>query len=96
MNVNPSSDSFLLHYQHTQTESGTFWCVTYIETASERTPYAVTIGSTEECARHFRGGDTLRRADARRDNQRPDDALRKRWEGVVWPSAAELIKMVYL
>ncbi len=84
-----TSDSFLLHYQYTETDLGGYWCVTYTETSNERTPHAITLGSTGADARWFRGGDTLRRLDARTASNTVDPDLLARWEGVAWPSAAE-------
>ncbi len=84
-----TSDSFLLHYQHTTTDAGDYWCVTYIETVTDRTPFSVTIGSNAEHCHFFRGSDTLRRQVAREADNVPDPDLISRWEGVAWPSAAE-------
>ncbi|MGI9600974.1 MAG: helix-turn-helix domain-containing protein [Acidimicrobiales bacterium] len=84
-----SSDNFLLHYQYTDTDSGPFWCVTYIENQGDRTPYAVTLGTTERYARYFRGSETIRRLVAAPHDAPPDPALVARWEDVAWPSAAE-------
>ena len=81
--------SFLLHEQYTVTDGGEFFCVTYIETETDRNPYAVTLGTRAELASVFRGSDTLRREFARSREIRPDPALVQEWEGVAWPSAAE-------
>ena len=81
-----ASQSFMLHYQHTKTDGGNWWCATYIEDASTN-PYAVSIGTTSELASHFRGGDTIRNLDARSSRVDPD--LVERWEDVAWPSAAQ-------
>ncbi len=81
--------SDLLHYQRTVMDDGDYWCVTYIENATERTPYAVTLGCRVEHAEAFRGGDTLRRVDARGGDEQADEDLLQRWEGVAWPSASE-------
>lgn len=83
-----ASQSFMLHYQHTITDGGEWWCATYIEDASNN-PYAVSIGTTSELASHFRGGDTIRRLDARSSRTAPDPELVARWEPVAWPSAAQ-------
>ncbi|MDH4169882.1 MAG: helix-turn-helix domain-containing protein [Acidimicrobiia bacterium] len=84
-----SNEDFLLHYQYTDTDHGAFWCVTYIENLSDRTPYAVTLGTTEPYARYFRGRETIRRLFAAPHDAPPDPALVERWEDVAWPSAAE-------
>ena len=81
--------SFLLHEQYTVTDGGEFFCVTYIETETDRNPHAVTLGTRAELASVFRGSDTLRREFARSREIRPDLALVQEWEGVAWPSAAE-------
>jgi XRE family transcriptional regulator, fatty acid utilization regulator len=82
-----SSDSFSLHYQYTRTDVGEYWCVTYLETDGQ--PSAITLGTTAEHARFFRGHNTLRRVSARTEDTRSDPALVSRWEGVAWPSATE-------
>jgi transcriptional regulator with XRE-family HTH domain len=82
-----SSDSFALHYQYTRTDTGEFWCVTHLET--DGPPTAITLGTTAEHARFFRGHNTLRRISARSVDVKPDPELIARWEGVAWPSAAE-------
>ncbi|MDH3706610.1 MAG: helix-turn-helix domain-containing protein [Acidimicrobiia bacterium] len=84
-----SSENFLLHYQYTDTDAGAFWCVTYIENQGDRTPFAITLGTTEEHAHHFRGSETIRRLVAAPHDSAPDPDLLARWEGVAWPSAAE-------
>ena len=81
--------SDLLHYQHTATDSGNFWCVTYVENAIERTTYAVTLGCSEVDAAYFRGGDTLRRVVAHVGDDEAEPELLRRWDGVAWPSASE-------
>ncbi|MFT7475760.1 MAG: transcriptional regulator with XRE-family HTH domain [Verrucomicrobiales bacterium] len=83
-----ASQSFMLHYQHTVTDGGDWWCATYIEDASTN-PYAVSIGTTSSLASHFRGGDTIRKLDARSSRTAPDPDLVERWEPVAWPSAAQ-------
>lgn len=83
-----ASQSFMLHYQHTVTDGGDWWCATYIEDASTN-PYAVSIGTTSDLATHFRGGDTIRKLDARSSRTAPDPDLISRWESVAWPSAAQ-------
>ncbi len=83
-----AGESFMLHYQHTTTDGGDWWCATYIEDAASK-PYAVSIGTTSKLAKHFRGGDTIRRIDARSESTAADPALIERWEAVAWPSAAQ-------
>ena len=57
--------------------------------ATERTPYAVTLGCRAGDSRWFRGGETLRRVSVRTDDDLPDPDILGRWDGVAWPSAAE-------
>ena len=83
-----ASQSFMMHYQHTITDGGEWWCATYIEDASKN-PYAVSVGTTSKLASHFRGGDTIRRIDARSASTTPDPELIARWESIAWPSAAQ-------
>ncbi len=83
-----AGESFMLHYQHTTTDGGDWWCATYIEDAASK-PYAVSIGTTSKLAKAFRGGDTIRRVDARSESTAADPALIDRWESVAWPSAAQ-------
>ena len=79
---------FLLHEQYTVLDEGEYFCITYIETENDRNPYAITMGTTAQHARHFRGSETLRREHARSKDIEPDPRLARDWEGVAWPSAA--------
>ncbi len=81
--------SEILHYQFTDTEAGEFWCVTYIENATDRNPYAVTLGCRAGDSPWFRGGETLRRVSARSGDNLADPGMVARWEGIAWPSSAE-------
>ncbi len=83
-----ASKNFMMHYQHTVTDKGDWWCATYIEDASTN-PYAVSVGTTSKLASHFRGGDTIRKLDARSSRMTPDPELVSRWEDTAWPSAAQ-------
>lgn len=83
-----ASQNFMMHYQHTVTDGGDWWCATYIEDAANN-PYAVSVGTTSDLAKHFRGGDTIRKLDARSSQTAPDPELIMRWEDVAWPSAAQ-------
>jgi len=83
-----ASQSLIMHYQHTTTDAGQWWCATYIEDASKN-PYAVSVGTTSAFAGNFRGGDTIRKLDARSASTTPDPDLIARWEPVAWPSAAQ-------
>lgn len=81
--------SFLLHEQYTVTDNGEYFCITYIETETDRTPHAISLGTRADHARHFRGHDTLRREFARTTESDADARLVEDWRGVAWPSAAE-------
>lgn len=83
-----ASKSFMMHYQHTITDRGDWWCATYIEDAANN-PYAVSVGTTSKLATHFRGGDTIRKLDARSLRNAPDPELVERWENTAWPSASQ-------
>jgi XRE family transcriptional regulator, fatty acid utilization regulator len=87
-----SEDSYELHYQRTDTVTGTFWCVTHIDLARDRGD-AITIGTVDSMAHWFRGSDTTRRATSACPDpsccRRPDDDTLARWEGQAWPSARD-------
>lgn len=83
-----ASQNFMMHYQHTTTDRGDWWCATYIEDASKN-PHAVSVGTTSELAARFRGGDTIRKLDARSETTSGDPELIERWKNVAWPSAAQ-------
>lgn len=87
-----SEDSYALHYQYTETVTGTFWCATHIGVEQARGD-AITIGTREEEAHWFRGSETTRRAISRCPDpdccRRPPAEVVKRWEGVAWPSARD-------
>jgi len=87
-----SEDSFALHAQYTATPAGRYWCVTHVE--ADRQPFhAVTVGTSADQARFFRGNDTTRSTvsgcpDAQCCRQ-PTPSARNRWAGVAWPSASD-------
>ena len=81
--------SFLLHSQHTVCDEAEFFCTTYIETETDRSPHAISLGTTAAHASVFRGADTLRREFARDREIEPDPQLVDEWESIAWPSAAE-------
>ncbi len=85
-----SADRFSPHYQYSDTPSGTFWCGAHVDPGRER-GFAITLGTTYEHSRWFRGRDTVvRMASACPDGeccQRPPAGLATRWEGMAWPSA---------
>jgi predicted transcriptional regulator/transcriptional regulator with XRE-family HTH domain len=81
--------SFLLHSQFTVCDQGEYFCTTYIETETDRSPHAISLGTTEAYAHYFRGADTLRREFAREREIEPDPRLVDEWRDIAWPSAAE-------
>lgn len=83
------SNTFLLHHQHTTTDKGVFFCSSYIENAQTKSASAITVGSSQEFAKFFRGSETTRRIDSTANALRPDPQLKERYESAAWPSAAE-------
>lgn len=87
-----SEDSYELHYQRTDTVTGTFWCVTHIDLARDRGD-AITIGTVDSMSHWFRGAGTTRRAVSTCPDpsccRRPADDALARWEGQAWPSARD-------
>lgn len=87
-----SDVSYALHYQYTETVTGTFWCVTRIDLDHDHGD-AVTVGTGEAAAHWFRGSDTKRRAVSTCPDpaccRRPGDDAMARWEKVAWPSARD-------
>lgn len=87
-----SEDSYELHYQRTDTVTGTFWCVTHIELDRDRGD-AITIGTEDAMSRWFRGSDTTRRAVSTCPDpaccRHPAPDVLARWDGQAWPSARD-------
>ncbi|NNF64582.1 MAG: ImmA/IrrE family metallo-endopeptidase [Acidimicrobiia bacterium] len=84
-----SEDKFSIHYQYTDTSSGTFWCGTHVEAG--RSPLsAVTVGARFEEAKYFRGRQTDRHSVSLCPDgeccRRPNTEVAARWDGQVWPS----------
>ena len=87
-----TQDSLSLHYQYADTPSGKYWCVTHVE--ADRVPYhAVTIGTTADQAKWFRGSDTKRFSTSHCPDKdccnTPRPSVRQHWQGVAWPSARD-------
>lgn len=87
-----SDDSYELHYQRTETVTGTYWCVTQIELDRDRGD-AITVGTIDSMSHWFRGADTTRRAVSTCPEptccRRPAADAVARWEGEVWASARD-------
>jgi XRE family transcriptional regulator, fatty acid utilization regulator len=85
-----SADRHSPHYQYTDTPSGTYWSVAYVDPGQE-TGSAVTLGVQYQHSRWFRGRETVTRTTSACPDgeccQRPPAALAARWQGVAWPSA---------
>jgi len=85
-----SADWFSPHYQYSDTPSGTYWCVAYVDPAQER-GMAITLGTGYANSRWFRGRDTVKRMVSRCPDgdccQRPPASQAARWDGMAWPSA---------
>lgn len=85
-----AADRFSIHYQYTDTPTGTYWCVSHIDPSSER-DFAITLGVPYAESRWFRGRDTTNRTRSACPTgeccRRPPADLARRWEGMAWPSA---------
>ena len=84
-----ATGSFLLHSQYTVMDAGEYFETTYIETETDRHPYAISFGTPAAYAHRFRGSNTLRREYAREREIEPDPLLVEQWSDHAWPSAAE-------
>ncbi|MEO7836407.1 MAG: helix-turn-helix domain-containing protein [Acidimicrobiales bacterium] len=83
-----SLDHFAEHAQYTTTPAGRFWCTTHIEI--DRQPHeAITIGTTADNARWFRGHATTNEAVSQCPDgpccRRPSLERASRWNGCAWP-----------
>jgi predicted transcriptional regulator/transcriptional regulator with XRE-family HTH domain len=87
-----SDVAFDMHYQWTETDSGDFWCVTYVE-PDRSPPHAVTVGTDAKQAQYFRGSDTERRMVSTCPSpsccREPRKTQGQRWRGAAWPSARD-------
>jgi XRE family transcriptional regulator, fatty acid utilization regulator len=85
-----SSDKFTMFTQYTDTTSGTYWCAAHVEgTASGE--HAISVGTSYEHAKWFRGRDTTRRMISTCPDpsccRQPPPSLSARWDGQAWPCA---------
>lgn len=83
-----SLDRFADHAQYTTTPAGRFWCSTHV--AIDREPHeAITIGTTADNARYFRGHGTANEAVSGCPDgpccRRPAPDVAARWNGRAWP-----------
>ena len=85
-----AADRFSPLYQYSDTPSGTYWCVGFVDPGPER-DFAITLGVPYEHSRWFRGRETTRRVTSACPDgeccQRPPARLAARWDGLAWPSA---------
>lgn len=84
-----SDARYTIHYQYTDTDTGTFWCATFVETANEPAA-AITVGVRFEDAKWFRGWNTDRRSISRCPDgdccRTVTSQMAERWNGNAWPS----------
>ena len=80
-----SESKYTIHYQYTDTTSGTFWCATFVET-DQNPPAGITVGARFEDARWFRGSNTERRSASRCPDGEccrvVSDAAAEHWNGL--------------
>ena len=85
-----AADRFSPLYQYSDTPSGTYWCVGFVDPGPER-DFAITLGVPYEHSRWFRGRETTRRVTSACPDgeccQRPPARRAARWDGLAWPSA---------
>lgn len=75
---------YTIHYQYTDTASGTYWCATFVE-AEQEPARAITVGVKFEDARWFRGWNTDRRTVSGCPDgdccRRATDTMAEHWNG---------------
>lgn len=78
------------YHQYSDKPAGTYWCTSSIQTTSSGV-FSVSVGTTFEDARWFRGRDTRKRFKStcpdERCCRRPSDGLASKWDGMALPSA---------
>ena len=83
-------DQLTPYHQYSDKPAGTYWCTSSIQITPSGT-FSVSVGTTFEDARWFRGRDTKKRFKStcpdERCCRRPSDALASRWDEMAWPSA---------
>ncbi|MEO3807663.1 helix-turn-helix domain-containing protein [Sphaerisporangium sp. B11E5] len=83
-------DRFSVHYQYSDSPTGTYFCVAHVDPSRER-DFAITLGVPYRESRWFRGRETTNRTRSDCPNgdccRRPPAELTQRWEGYAWPSA---------
>lgn len=85
-----TEDRMSPYYQYTDKPGGTYWCTSRVERDSAG-DFSISVGTRFSDTKWFRGRDTQRRIVShcpdRSCCREPHADLRKRWEGVAWPSA---------
>jgi len=83
-------DRLTPYHQYSDKPGGTYWCTSSIQVASTGV-FSVSLGTTFEDARWFRGRDTKKRFKSTCPDEqccrRPSAVLASRWDGMAWPSA---------
>ena len=83
-------DQLTPYHQYSDKPAGTYWCTSSIQVTPSGS-FSVSLGTTFEDARWFRGRDTKKRFKSTCPDEwccrRPSDALASRWDGMAWPSA---------
>ncbi len=83
-------DQLTPYHQYSDKPAGTYWCTSSIQNTPAGV-FSVSVGTTFEDARWFRGRDTKRRFKStcpdERCCRRPSDALASRWDTMALPSA---------
>jgi predicted transcriptional regulator/transcriptional regulator with XRE-family HTH domain len=86
-----AADRFSSYYQYSDTPSGTYFCVSQIDSNAGDSGFAITLGVPFDHSRWFRGREsTIRTRSSCPDGEcckRAPAALAERWEGLAWPSA---------
>ncbi len=83
-------DRYAIHYQYTDTPSGTHFCIAHVDPGRER-DFAITLGVPYRESQWFRGQETAQRATSRCPDpdccRRPPAELAARWQEASWTSA---------
>ncbi|NNN03277.1 MAG: helix-turn-helix domain-containing protein [Acidimicrobiaceae bacterium] len=83
-------DQLTPYHQYSDKPAGTYWCTSSIQNTPSGV-FSVSVGTTFEGARWFRGRNTKKRFKStcpdERCCRRPSDTLAGRWDGLALPSA---------
>jgi len=83
-------DRLTPYHQYSDKPAGTYWCTSSIQITTSGA-FSVSVGTTFEDARWFRGRDTKKRFKStcpdERCCRRPTDQMASRWESMAFPSA---------